>query len=490
MWILFAFLFGMSAYMVYHLCYELIQHFGEALGWTFFGYYAWSDGVIPLKVLLFLFLDIAIRDIIPISIIVVSYIYGSTRIKRKYKLIPLSQHSPKTLATIEDVFSTIKVRCPECYTIQTEEPQAFIFGKKGDPKLVVTKGLLNLPSKEIKSVVCHELGHIMHNDMSFMTWGEAFIGALKIYVPLLVFYEICLSLLDLLNIWVGPPIDTLMVRLLFIILFLFIVPVGLINSVSRVREFFADAQSRIFMKSSEPLVSALVKISSYHMPKTSLPTRLTVAGSEHRRTKSKRILAYFSDTHPTLTTRLTSLVREKSVGKKTVVPNFEGAIWIGLSTAIFVAFYDEFFTATDAFWYFVGVSSRSMIWLQTILVALLPSCFICLFFTVFFRRGIFQKASLKSLMLYLKKAWKKIAIANIVFLIVYLPWGWYLRSPLLGRFESLPVNLYPLGMGFFIENCVRHTFATFFLSYIFIIIIGCIVGLYYELRDKKVKNFE
>jgi len=181
-----------------------------------------------------------------------------------------------------------------------------------------------------------------------------------------------------------------------------------------------------------------------------------VASSKFHRTKLKRILAYFIDTHPTLTTRLTSLIKGKFVGKKIVVPNFEGTIWIGLSTAIFIGFFDEFLTATDDFWTAVGFStpSNGMLWLRTFAATLLPSCFICLFFAVFLSKGFYTKASVKSLLLYLEKAWKKIAVADIIFLIVYLPWVWYLGSPLLGFFELLPVGkttgaLIP---GFFIEN--------------------------------------
>jgi Zn-dependent protease with chaperone function len=489
MWILFVFLFGMSAYMIYHLCYELIRHFGVGIGWTLFGYYVWPNGGIPPKVLFFLFLDISLRDILPVALIVGGFFYGSAKIKKKYKLVPLSRFSPKAFETVQHISSILGVKTPECYLIKTQEPQAFVFGKKGSPKLVVTDGLLKLPSKQVESVLYHEFGHILHNDASFMTWGETFLAALKIYIPIMVFYEICLSLLDLMNIWSGPPIDSLVVHLLFIAFFLFAIPMGLINSVSRAREFSADAVSRVFLRSSKHLAYALTKISLFNV-KTRFPTRLTITRSNSRYTRIKRIFAYFVDTHPSLMRRLMVLTRRDSVDKRANVPSLEGTVWIGLSTAFLTSFIDEFLVATDDFWTVLGLSTPSdgMLWLRTFEALIFPSCLICLFFAVF-SLGSFslKKTSVKSLIPYLESAWKKIALADFVFLLVYIPWTQYLSSPLLGYFGNLPLNMTTgaLMPDLFIESCALLIFSSLFLSFAFILLINCIAQLYYDFKSEK-----
>lgn len=151
MLLLFCFLFGLSVLMVYHFCYELIPRvFGSEWIGRIFGYYStWEGGVIPLQVLLFLILEVTMRDIIPILLIITVFLYGSIRIKSKYKLVPLSQYSPEIHARVGEIISSTKIRKLKCYVLKSNEPQAFVFGKNTDAKLVLTSGLLELPLKKL-----------------------------------------------------------------------------------------------------------------------------------------------------------------------------------------------------------------------------------------------------------------------------------------------------------------------------------------------------
>ncbi len=495
MLILFCFLFGLSVLMVYHFCYELIPRvFGSPWIGHIFGYYTtWADGVIPLQVLLLLILDVTIRDIIPILLIITVFLYGTIRIKSKYKLVPLSQYSPGTLARVGDITASTRIKKLECYVLKSNEPQAFVFGKNSDAKLVLTSGLLKLPLEEIKSVICHELGHILHKDVTFMTWGETFIGALKIYVPVLVLYEIGSSILGSLGlpVWSGPPLDTLAFRLLFVTVFLLIVPIALINSVSRTREFFADAESSITMESSEPLALALIEISSFNAPKkTRFPLRLTIAESKSMRSpksKIRRIFSYFTATHPDLKTRLKSLMERKFVGRKNLTPNWETAVWIGLSVALLLGFLNEFRIAANDFLKFVGIPSQILDYSVVFSTLLASSFLICLFFCIFFRKRTFSGSTAEALLPYLRKASGKIAVAVVCFSVVYFPWVWWLTSPLLGWFENLPLSMLTLATPdpqFFVENI----FFVFVFSYYLIMLTYTIVRAYYKYKSEKIST--
>ncbi len=491
MWILFCFLFGMSVFMIYHFCYELIPRvFGSPWIGDIFGYYTvWADGVIPLKELLLLILDVTVRDIAPILLIITGFLYGTVRIKNKYRLVPLSQYSPNLFAKVEDIASSTKIKKLECYVLKSNEPQAFVFGKNTDAKLVLTSGLFKLPSEEIKSVICHELGHILHKDVTFMTWGETFITALKIYVPLLVFYEIGLSILNSLSLHVGPPFDTLVFRLLFITLFLLITPISLINSVSRAREFFADAESSIIMESSEPLALALLKISSFNArEKTPFPIRLAIVKSKSNESKMRQIFSYFTATHPDLKTRLKSLMERKFVERKILVPDWKTTLWIGFSTALLLGFLSEFMGITEKLWRFVGIPSQILAREHWLLFStfLCPSFLICLFFSIFFRKDTFRGSTLQALLPYLKKASGKIAIAVVFFSVVYLPWTWWLSYPLLGRFETLPLHMLTVPSPQFFINAI---IAVFVLSYLLIILTYTIIQAYYEYKSDKTIYF-
>ena len=54
-------------------------------------------------------------------------------------------------------------------------PNAFTYGRtKNDARIVITRGIYELLTEdEVKAVVAHELGHVVHYDMLFMTAAQA-----------------------------------------------------------------------------------------------------------------------------------------------------------------------------------------------------------------------------------------------------------------------------------------------------------------------------
>ena len=74
------------------------------------------------------------------------------------------------------------IKYPKIGFIPDGTPNAFTYGRnKNDARIVITKGILDLLSEdEVKAVVAHEIGHIAHYDMMFMTVAQI--------VPLLLYY--------------------------------------------------------------------------------------------------------------------------------------------------------------------------------------------------------------------------------------------------------------------------------------------------------------
>ena len=76
---------------------------------------------------------------------------------------------------IENECKLHDVKYPQIAIIHDGAPNAFTYGRtKKDARLVLTDGIFNLLNEqEVITVVGHELGHIVHYDMIFMTAAQA-----------------------------------------------------------------------------------------------------------------------------------------------------------------------------------------------------------------------------------------------------------------------------------------------------------------------------
>ena len=140
---------------------------------------------------------------------------------------------------------------PKIAIIHDGAPNAFTYGRtKKDARLVLTEGIFNLLSEEeVKSVVAHELGHIVHYDMIFMTAAQA--------VPLILYaiYELTTS-----NKSSRDNDDNKAAIVGYIAYILYLISQYIILYLSRTREYYADAFSIEETKNPNSLAEALVKI--------------------------------------------------------------------------------------------------------------------------------------------------------------------------------------------------------------------------------------
>ncbi len=153
---------------------------------------------------------------------------------------------------IEKECEKYNVKYPKIAIIHDGAPNAFTYGRtKKDARLVLTDGIFDLlDEKEVISVVAHEIGHIVHYDMMFMTAAQA--------VPLILYgiYEILAKRSN--NDRDNDDNKAAIVG--YIAYILYIISQYIILYLSRTREYYADSFSVEETKNPSSLAEALVKI--------------------------------------------------------------------------------------------------------------------------------------------------------------------------------------------------------------------------------------
>jgi heat shock protein HtpX len=175
---------------------------------------------------------------------------------------------------------------PRIWVVPDEDPNAFATGRSPeDASIAVTEGLLRTLSRdELQGVVAHEMAHIRNLDTRLMTLLAAMVGAIALMSdgmgrmlgrggrvagggsrssrggrgggnPL----GLLILVLWLLTLVVAPIVSRLLAM-----------------SVSRKREFLADATGAQFTRNPEALASALEKLAA-----AAAPTRAITRGAAH-----------------------------------------------------------------------------------------------------------------------------------------------------------------------------------------------------------------
>ncbi len=123
----------------------------------------------------------------------IQYLIGPAIVSRTMKVKWASEkEAPELHRMVAELAERAHLPKPKVGISQLAIPNAFAFGKtQRDGRVCVTQGILNLLSKdELKAVLGHELSHVKHGDMVFMTllsaiplimywiaWGMMFRGA-------------------------------------------------------------------------------------------------------------------------------------------------------------------------------------------------------------------------------------------------------------------------------------------------------------------------
>ena len=206
---------------------------------------------------------------------------------------------------------------PRTFIVRDDDPNAFVTGR--DPQracVAVTDGLLkHLSRDELQAVIAHEMGHVKNHDMQLMTLMAGMIGVVLIMsdgMSRMIFHGGFRGRRgggkksDL-----GPLVIVLLVVWLLSWMLAPIVTQLMAMSVSRRREYLADAMAAQFTRNPMALADALEKIESVHGPTHSIKrgaAHLCIADPLGRKMNAREgRFADFMATHPPMRQRIARL---------------------------------------------------------------------------------------------------------------------------------------------------------------------------------------
>ncbi len=191
---------------------------------------------------------------------VVSYFFSDRIALAQSGAKPASKEEyPELYAMVQALSQRAEIPTPRLYIIDDAMPNAFATGRNPQNAAVaVTKGILPLLNKsELEGVIAHELSHIANRDTLIMTIVSVLAGLISMASnflafgggqneedrnPLLIVVAVAASII--------APFAAMIVQL----------------SISRRREFLADASGALLTRYPQGLATALQKISQFTQP--------------------------------------------------------------------------------------------------------------------------------------------------------------------------------------------------------------------------------
>lgn len=214
-------------------------------------------------------------------------------------------------------------KTPAVYIIDDPAPNAFAAGRTPEKAYVAaTTGILNLlDTRELEGVMAHEMAHIRNRDVRLMTLAAVLVGVISLIADLLLWMMVFGGGRRDSN--GGNPIGAI-VAIVAIIL----APIGaalLQMSLSRRREYLADATAAELTGDPEGLARALTKLASDQHPlrKVNRATaHLWIESPLRDHAGLRSSLSGLFDTHPPMQERVNRL---QEMGGFTLAPIAKGA---------------------------------------------------------------------------------------------------------------------------------------------------------------------
>lgn len=210
--------------------------------------------------------------------------------------------NPRLWRTVENLAITDGLPMPKVYIMDDPSPNAFATGRNYDNAVVcATSGLLQImDDNELQGVIAHELGHVKNYDMRVNTLAFALVGVISLIADFFLRWSFFggrdnregnnqLLIVLALGAAIIAPIAATLLQL----------------SISRRREYLADATGALTTRYPEGLASALEKIE-----KVGSTTRIQNTSTAHmffaNPLKGHSFLNLF-DTHPPIEARIRAL---------------------------------------------------------------------------------------------------------------------------------------------------------------------------------------
>ncbi len=220
---------------------------------------------------------------------------------------PLSEgEAPVVYRALRELTHHADIPMPRVYLMPTDQPNAFATGRNPDRAVVaVTSGLLNmLDYEELKGVLSHELAHVRNRDILISTIVAVMAGTLM-FVSRLGMWGMAfgggggrrrnesggvLALIRLLAL-ILAPLAALLIQM----------------SISRTREYGADALGARISKNPQGLASALEKMDHYARQRPLLELNEAASHMFIVNPLSAEGLSTLFSTHPPIRERISRL---------------------------------------------------------------------------------------------------------------------------------------------------------------------------------------
>jgi len=180
-----------------------------------------------------------------------SYFFSDKLALKMSRAQPIEEsEAPRLYQVMRELTTRADLPMPRLYMIPQDQPNAFATGR--NPKnaaVAVTRGITKLLSEdELRGVLAHELAHVKHRDILIQSVAAAIGGAITYIAYMLMWFggedESPLSLVASLALVLLAPIAASIIQL----------------SISRQREYAADAGGAQICGNPESLASALLRL--------------------------------------------------------------------------------------------------------------------------------------------------------------------------------------------------------------------------------------
>lgn len=250
-------------------------------------------------------LGIVITVVIGFIYSLISYFKGKAMINKLMGAKKATKKEyPHLVNSVEGLALAAGIPTPEVYVIETNATNAFATGRNiEDGAVTITTGLLNkLNREEVEGVIAHEIAHIKNYDIRSMMIATVMVGIIvilaDIFLRTLIF---------------GGGRGNNKGNIMFIVIGLILAILAPIiaqiirMSISRKREYAADASAAVLTRNPRGLANALRKISG-----DNTEFKSASRAAEHlfisNPFKSKGLSRFFS-THPPTEERINRLER-------------------------------------------------------------------------------------------------------------------------------------------------------------------------------------
>jgi len=283
---------------------------GFIIGLSFFG----PDGG---------FIGLIIATVIWIILTLISFSGGDQILLAASKAKPVTHDvHPQLFNVVEEMSIAAGVPMPKVYIIADAAPNAFATGR--NPKtasVAVTAGLLGrLNRDELQGVVAHEISHIIHRDILFVTLAGIMLGSIvllsQVFLRGMFYSSMAGSRRRYSSGGGGGQAQLIMLVVAIVVAILAPIMAYLLYfALSRRREYLADAGAARLTRYPEGLAGALEKIANDKSPQLATVNKVTAPMYIVNPFKKKKQmkLSDLTSTHPPISERV-KILRNMSGG--------------------------------------------------------------------------------------------------------------------------------------------------------------------------------